>query len=89
MANKKSLSRNNAIANQTRLRYTKPVDFSEIRRRRKELGMTQAQAAKKAGWANAQVWMNMESGQRQNPRVGTLRKIADVLGCKMDDLLRK
>jgi transcriptional regulator with XRE-family HTH domain len=89
MAKKKTNSRHNALANKQRLRYMEPVDFKEMKRRRKELGLTQAEAARRAGWATPQVWTNMENGQRKDPQVSTLMKVADVLGCKVDDLLRK
>lgn len=89
MTKKKSTRRDNAVANHTATAYSWSVNFAEIKRRRRSLGMTQREAAKAAGWATTQVWTNMENGQRQNPQVLTLARIADVLGCKVDDLLTK
>jgi transcriptional regulator with XRE-family HTH domain len=66
------------------------VNFAEIKRRRRDLGLTQAEAARLAGWPEAQNWSNVENGKADtNPRVLSLVKVAAVLGCKVDDLLRK
>ncbi len=89
MAKKKTVRRHNAVANHTATAYVWFVDFAEMKRRRLRKGLTQAAAAKLAGWRTAQVWTNMENGQRPNPQVLTLAKVAAVLGCKVDDLLRK
>jgi transcriptional regulator with XRE-family HTH domain len=66
------------------------VDFPEIKRRREKLGLTQAQAARLAGWPTAQNWSNIENAPADNdPRISTMIVVALALGCKVDDLLRK
>jgi transcriptional regulator with XRE-family HTH domain len=58
-----------------------------MRRRRKRLRLTQAQAAHLAGLANAQKWSNYENGQITDPQISTLEGIARALKCKPADLL--
>jgi len=65
------------------------VNSKEIRRRRTQLGLTQARAAKLAGWGSPVVWTDIESGKRKNPSIGTLVAVANVLECKVDELLTK
>lgn len=65
------------------------VDFSEIRRRREAKKFTLAEASKRARWSSGQVWANLEQGTRDNPSIETLVKVAEVLGCRVDQLLRK
>lgn len=57
-----------------------------MRRQRRKLTLTEA--AKRAGWT-PQKWANLEAGRRADPRVSTVEVVAKVLGCKVDDLLRK
>lgn len=64
------------------------VDVKEITRRRDALGLSQAEAARLAEMS-PQWWSDLEKGKHDNPRVMTLVRIAVVLGCKVDDLLRK
>jgi len=59
----------------------------EIRRRREKRGLTQQQAADAAGMLRP-AWSRLESGSRPNPAIDTLRRVAEVLGCRVDDLLR-
>lgn len=68
--------------------YNRPVKANEIKRRRQLLGMTMAKAAQLAGWKTQQAWSGVERGQRPDPQVSTLMRVAAVLGCKVDDLLR-
>jgi transcriptional regulator with XRE-family HTH domain len=65
-----------------------PVSFDGIRMRRKRKNLTLTEAANLAGWT-PQKWANLESGRRKDPRVSTVETVARVLGCKVDDLLRK
>jgi transcriptional regulator with XRE-family HTH domain len=65
------------------------VNFEEIKRRREKKGLTLSAAAKLAGWGSGQVWANLEQGQRDDPQVSTLVKVAKVLNCKLDDLIAK
>lgn len=67
--------------------YTCPVRFADIKTRRRDLGLTQTQAARLAGWPTQQQWANVENGKRPNPRIDTLAKVARVLRCKVADLL--
>jgi transcriptional regulator with XRE-family HTH domain len=55
--------------------------------RRKELNLTQAQLAEKAGVTQGAISM-IERGERV-PSLDVLVKIADALGCKIDELIRK
>lgn len=61
----------------------------EIRRRRERLGLSPTQAAKAAGWRTMQQWWDVENGRRKNPTIRVMVRIADVLGCKVDDLLKR
>jgi transcriptional regulator with XRE-family HTH domain len=55
---------------------------------RGSLGLTQQQAADKAGMSTRQQWNDIESG-RQSPSLDTLGKIARALGVDAADLLVK
>ena len=63
------------------------VDTAKIKRLRESAGMTQEDAAAKAGFKSRQAWNNIESG-RQMPRIPTLTGIAKALGVKASDLLK-
>lgn len=65
------------------------VRFKEIERRRLALNLTMAAAAKLAGWKTAQAWSHVEKGHADNPSIETMRTVARVLGCKVDDLLKR
>ncbi len=56
-----------------------------IKQRRKALGMTQAQLARKANLSLPYIG-RLETG-RHDPKVGTLLKIAQALGVSVVDLL--
>ncbi len=64
------------------------VDASKIKAIREKLGMTQQEAAQKAGLKNRQYWNNVERGERSNLTIETLEKIAAALGVKAKDLLK-
>ena len=57
-----------------------------MRERRKELDLTQVDAAKKAGMAIGQ-WNDMESGRRPNVTIAMLNTIAVALGIDARELL--
>jgi len=59
----------------------------EIRARREKRGLTQQQAADAAGMLQ-HVWSRLESGGRPNPQIDTLRRVASVLRCKVEDLIQ-
>jgi transcriptional regulator with XRE-family HTH domain len=54
---------------------------------RKKLGLSQEDAAQKAGLAGRQVWQNITSGRKANVTLETLNKIAVALRCDPRDLL--
>jgi len=58
-----------------------PKPLAELRRER---GLTQAELAKLIGVTTSAVG-NWESGERI-PRLPTLRKLADALGCQIEDI---
>jgi transcriptional regulator with XRE-family HTH domain len=53
---------------------------------RKASGLTQQALAVKAGLSVSNV-VHIEAGRIPDPRVNTVKAIADALGCKVDDLL--
>lgn len=55
-----------------------------VRRRRRELGLTQSEASRRAGLAEA-TWRNVERG-RHRPRADTVEAIAEILGLEPDAL---
>ncbi len=63
------------------------MDISSIRERCKERGITIAELERGAGIGNGIVgkWGKANSG----PSAANLKKVADYLGCTMDDLMRK
>jgi hypothetical protein len=63
-----------------------PVDQDGIRRRREAKGLTLARAAKLAGFKSHVQWWDVENKPGRDP---TMIRIADALGCKVDDILRK
>lgn len=67
-----------------------PVDFAEIRRRREKIGLTQQEAAARAGWTgpNDKVrWFDLEKGKYPDPQISTLEAAARALECSVQDLL--
>lgn len=85
MAKKK----NKALALVKQSPYSGVVLTDEIKRRRLALGITMAEASRLAGWKTLQTWSGIERGMRPDPQVSTLVRVAKVLGCKVDQLLRK
>ena len=57
-----------------------------IRKYRKKLGISQDKLSKLAG-VTFQTITKIESGTTPDPRIKTVRKIADALGVSIDDLL--
>lgn len=58
-----------------------------LKYQRKEAGYTQQELAKIVGTSQGSI-AQWETG-RHLPRVDTLRKLADLFGCTIDDLLRE
>jgi transcriptional regulator with XRE-family HTH domain len=61
-------------------------DPDRMKRLRKAAGMTQVQAAAKAGITQGR-WSHVESGNQDDVGIVTLAMIADALGCEVQDLL--
>lgn len=59
-----------------------------IKRFRNQNDLTQKQLAEKAG-ITLFTLTKIEGGTTPDPRIDTLRRIADVLGVKIDDLIQK
>lgn len=70
------------------------LNADEVRRRRLELGLTQEEAAFRAGLsaksgpAGRSKWNDIEAGRRENLTLETLERIARALKCKPSDLLK-
>jgi transcriptional regulator with XRE-family HTH domain len=65
-----------------------PLDIDKIKALREKLGLTQAQAAEKAGLTGRQSWSVLETGLRSNPSLRMIERIAGALGVKARDLLK-
>lgn len=63
------------------------LDREKIEARRQALGLSQAEAATKAGLASRQVWNNIVSGRKANVTMETLSKIANALDCHPRELI--
>lgn len=63
------------------------LDTEKIRSRRERIGLTQSEAAERAG-VSRQRWNDVESGRKKNIELDTLDAIAKALGCKAKDLLK-
>ena len=64
------------------------IDIEKIKQLREKRGLTQQQAAEKAGLSSRQAWHNIEAGRQPNLGVQMLEKVAAALGVKARDLLR-
>lgn len=65
-----------------------PLDPAKIVARRMKLKLTQSEAATLAGMHQSN-WSRIENGERTNPSLDTVQRIAAALGCKVDTLLSK
>jgi len=65
-----------------------PLDTDKIRALREKLGITQDEAARRAGLGTRQAWNNIEAGRKTNVTLDTLERIAAALGVKSKDLLK-
>lgn len=65
-----------------------PLNIEFIRNRREQLKLTQAEAADRAGFSNAQKWSQYETGYIPDPQLSTLEAIAKALRCKVARLLK-
>jgi len=64
------------------------VDVAKIKRLRERRGLTQEQAAKKAGLGSRQRWDDIESGRKRSITVRTLEQMAGALGVSARQLLK-
>jgi transcriptional regulator with XRE-family HTH domain len=65
-----------------------PLDIEKIRKLREKNGLSQSEAAERAGLNTRQRWHQIESGSITNVQLDTLESIAKALGVKAKDLLR-
>src|SRR5215208_200007 len=64
------------------------LDTARIAARREELGLTQEQAAERAGFKGRQAWNNIEGGRQATVSLATLCKLALALEVEARDLLK-
>jgi transcriptional regulator with XRE-family HTH domain len=64
------------------------LDTDKIKALREKLGLSQAEAAERAGFAGRQNWYQLESGRAKNPTLDTITAVARALGVKPKDLLK-
>ncbi|MGE5610000.1 MAG: helix-turn-helix transcriptional regulator [Bacillota bacterium] len=64
------------------------LDTEKMRQLREKLGLTQEDAAKRAGLDTRQAWNNIESGRQTNVTIEKLERIAAALDVKAKDLLK-
>lgn len=64
------------------------LDTKKIEARRKSLGLSQEEAASRAGLKSKQQWHAIESGRKPNVTMGTLDKIAEALMCESRELVK-
>ena len=64
-----------------------PLDTEKIRKLRERAGLSQAEAAERAGFTTRQRWHQIESGAVPNIELDTLERVAKAVGVKARDLL--
>jgi transcriptional regulator with XRE-family HTH domain len=64
------------------------LDVEKIKSLRAKKKLTQADAAKAAGFKTLQAWSSIERGAQPNPSLDTIERIAAALGVKAKDLLK-
>jgi transcriptional regulator with XRE-family HTH domain len=64
------------------------LDTTKMEARRKELGISQVEAASRAGLTARQAWNNIETGKRVNITLETLTRIAEALECDPRELIK-
>lgn len=65
-----------------------PLDIDKIKTLRTALGLSQQEAAERAGIGGKQNWYAIESGDRANLTLEVLERIATVLKTTAKDLLK-
>ena len=66
---------------------TKTIIGNNIRKYRKKLGISQDILSKRANLAFHTI-AKIEAGSTPDPRIETVKKIADALGVTLDDLMK-
>lgn len=64
------------------------LDREKMEECRKTLGLSQEEAAARAGLATRQAWNNIVSGRKANVTLDTLNRIAGALGCDPRELIK-
>jgi DNA-binding XRE family transcriptional regulator len=64
------------------------LDIEKLRKLREKAGLSQEDAAKRAGLNSRQAWYNIESGLQANVTMTTLDSLAKALGVKARDLVK-
>lgn len=59
--------------------------MNKLKEARKAAGLTQVELSRKTGLSQPDI-SSIERGDR-DPTASTLRKLADALGCKIDDIV--
>jgi transcriptional regulator with XRE-family HTH domain len=65
----------------TTITGTPPAIAAQLRARRLQLGLSQAEAAERVGWPQP-TWARLEAG-RHAPTLETLERAAAALGCRV------
>ncbi len=65
-----------------------PIIAKNIKKHRAKLGISQDKLSKLAG-ITLHTITKIESGATPDPRIETVKKIADALGVSIDDLMKK
>ena len=65
-----------------------PIIAKNIKKQRAKLGISQDKLSKLAG-ITLHTITKIESGATPDPRIETVKKIADALGVSIDDLMKK
>jgi transcriptional regulator with XRE-family HTH domain len=64
------------------------LDVAKMKSLREKLGLSQEEAAKRAGLKGRQRWNDIESGRKAAITLTTLDQIAKALGVKAKELLK-
>lgn len=68
--------------------WTMPLDTEKLERLRKQLGLTQAEAARRAKLPGRAYWHDIVSGRRANITLAVLDNLAAALRCSPRGLIR-
>ena len=65
-----------------------PLDTKRIEARRRELGLSQEEAARRAGFGGRAYWNDIVHGRKSNVTLQVLEDIARALDCDARDLIQ-